>query len=202
MHLCPRMISGCLYALFSMISYQAHGTEVAILAPVGGYTVEDCNECGDICDADISLNEVRNSYKDKERPAGCRPGGHLPPTLIRGLYSSTNRNVCGIPSPTALGYYWVPIDSLKDGTTARLQLLARAQDGKPFGQPRWPNSNQIIETDNSTPNEQHLALCEVHVLSNAVGPPINCGTVAIITPSQIWLRGTDIPPNTTTYGCV
>lgn len=53
----------------------------------------------------------------------------------------------------------------------------------------------IVQSSESTADERHLALCDVPKLSAAIGPPINCKTVAIITPTTTWLRGANPPPN-------
>jgi hypothetical protein len=90
---------------------------------------------------------------------------------------------------TGCYHYWAPANELEDGNTALATLLSRAQTGQPFDIGKTPTV--IVESSKSTPLERHLATCEVVTVSNVAGPPHECETIAIITPSTAWLRASD-----------
>jgi hypothetical protein len=59
-----------------------------------------------------------------------------------------------------------------------------ATDGGVFGQ-----SYVVVEAARKSSKERHLALCQVSQVLSVTGPPRNCATVAILTPTRVWLRG-------------
>ena len=101
------------------------------------------------------------------------------------LKTLTDHNVCDSATEGPY-YYWAPADRFQDGDDALTRLLNRARDGQPF------DGYVIVESDDRIPtDEQHLALCRVSQVSATVGPPRECVTVAIVTPTRTWLRGGD-----------
>lgn len=156
---------------------QVRADKVAIRAPV------ECSEDrASSCGADISLDEAKDSY-------------HKLGSDVSNLKTVTDRHLCD--AFETRDYYWAPLKQFSDGEAAFAVLRSHAQDGKPFNgdlfvesvsRPAF-NGYVIVESDRSTDAEQHLALCSVSQVSHAVGPPQLCGTVAIVTPSETWLRG-------------
>jgi hypothetical protein len=122
--------------------------------------------CGD----DLSLDQARSSYRERR---------NFPKPAI--LQTLTDYNQCD--SIATSNYYWAPIERYSDGEQSLQVLLVRARYGRPF------NGFVIAESDESTDSEQHLALCSVSMVGEAVGPPRDCTTVAIITATETWLRG-------------
>jgi hypothetical protein len=134
--------------------------------------------CGD----DLTLADARETYKSV---AG------------RGaLESMLEGHAC---EAEALGLHrWAPKERVKDGTIAFARFVEHVRDGRLFEQPlphgvRSTGSlgHVAVDSELSTATEQHLALCEVLRVGRAVGPPLNCVTVAIVTPAETWLRTVD-----------
>jgi len=158
------------------------------------------NESAPSCGEDISLEEAKASFEK------VRNG--------ETFFTATDHNVCASPTTTGFYYYWAPVERYVDGKAALELLQKRASTGLPFvrGMKARSDSNTsvlektlervsldspdervIVESNLSTDTEQHLALCDVKVVGDAVGPPTDCVTVAIITPTETWLRGGDSP---------
>lgn len=179
----------------------AQRVNAAIRAPIGCVGGTDgCTSDISLAKAQVSLTEVskrtaacevekkRKRKEGTEKPkrfsqdSGQVPWGSSifgsddPPCLAS---AATSHYLC---ENDAVGYGWATLDLLSDGVAALAALRENASSGVPFG------NFIVVEASESPPNEQHLALCEVRVVGDAVGPPKDCATVAIITPTVTLLR--------------
>lgn len=175
-----------------LFSACAEAATVAIRAPV---VCLGARSCGD----DISLKHAKASYA-KEGRGIMLDARHIPvdqgewrPKSDKYKYLDlvgplkpvpmTDRHICY--DSTALGdyYFWAPVDEFVDGKTALDKLLYMARTGE------TSNGYVVVESDGSTLDEQHLALCTVSSVAGVSGPPQDCVTVAILIPQQTWVRG-------------
>ena len=151
--------------------------EAAILAPV---RCDNAVSCG----KDFTIEEAKRlsvvvppsirAYCLKKHPG-------KPDTC--SLESAALGNSCG-------KYYMARVEDYPNGNAVLTKLIALAENGKPFGA-QGPDRYQIVQSDTSSADEKHLALCLVTEISGIAGPPRDCATVAIITPEGTWLRGID-----------
>ena len=140
------------------------------------------------CGKDISLKEAKASYEifiSDRRFAQT--------TKIR---AATERP-CACSDSQVIGgtCVWAPAEMIDDQVNVVRLLIDRLKKGTPFD--KVPVSEAgglvagakvIVESDNSTDTERHIALCYVELVDDAIGPPHKCVTVAIITPAETWLR--------------
>jgi hypothetical protein len=139
---------------------------------LGIVTQVDCESfIAPSCGVDSTIKAAAEDYE--------RVGDKLPSDSLR-MFTGGAHDICDATWQGAL--IWVPSERIKNGSEAAATLVKLAQTGKVLG------DNQVIVTaSGSKSEEQHLALCSVHRISNVSGPPEDCVTVAIITPSRNWL---------------
>jgi hypothetical protein len=138
--------------------------------------------CGD----DISYEKARNNKVFRLR-SDQRDSPRI---------ALTDHHICERDQTLSDNYYWAPPSELTNGKASLATLIFRAKSGKPFYRPEKYNednkefskTSMIVESDTSTDNERHLALCEVTYINGKSGPPYNCVTVAILTPRETLLR--------------
>jgi hypothetical protein len=94
------------------------------------------------------------------------------------------RHSCQKTEPTSGQYYWAPAVSFTDGDKLTTNVIDLVKTGRIIN-----GSLMLVETSNSKADEQHIALCRVQKIADAVGPPKSCATVAIRTPTTLWVRG-------------
>jgi hypothetical protein len=196
-------------AIFSAAMPFAHAMKVAIRAPIGCVGASpDCSEDISLAEAQKKANDVSASVKTclekkkrtleeqqklekerlREQQEKIAKGLPVAPSIFAPFAqeesclapAATERNIC---SNRSKNYGWAMVHELSDGSEALTRLLKNAESGKPLN-----NHFQIVEASESRPGEQHLALCEVRVINGDPGPPHNCATVAIITPTKTLLR--------------
>jgi hypothetical protein len=92
-------------------------------------------------------------------------------------------DTCGYKKADA--YIWVPVETLSDGKSNIALLTERLQSGAPIDQ------EVTVEATESTSDEKHIARCSVRSVKGLSGPPRECATVAIATPSRTWFRAAD-----------
>jgi hypothetical protein len=194
------LVALCICALLVyLLTASVRRNATAIRAPVN-CSDRNSESVAPSCGEDISLDAAKLSFKTV--------------TNHEKLFTVTEDNVCDSASTIGLYYYWAPVERYEDGSQALELLRKRASTGIPFTRDALnlsdlfmrerlknldPNLLQalkeklpkhvIVESSRSTNEEQHLALCGVSVVGDAVGPPTNCVTVAIITSTETWLRG-------------
>jgi hypothetical protein len=162
--------------------------EVAIRAPVqcvmpqpfGAKTEPIAPSCG----SDQTLAAAQSQYSKflharedcskSENKWAC--GGALQPFAVTYLPCGGGRSL-GSPN------FMAPVSDLPGASAALQSVLESAKTGRPF-----QSSYQIVEAASSTPDEQHLALCDIKMVAGSPTQPRNCETVAIITPGVTWLR--------------
>jgi hypothetical protein len=131
--------------------------------------------------------------RQQEEESKRRVARGEPPLLLQGspLHFTGIDEPCLAPAATeenmcdnhSASYSWATVDQLSNGVEALSAVFERAKTGRPF------NGHLIVaEAAESLPQEQHLALCEVRVINGTVGPPHDCATVAIVTPTVTLLR--------------
>jgi len=150
------------------------------------------------CGHDTSLATVRRSFQmlTKER-ANCN---QLPTISINGVIGTLSIPVPDVygncaPLTTALVddicdspsddyYFWAPAEqfSNRKASLEFLSLQSRSTTGTGLGR-------VFVQASDSPANEQHIAVCKVTEAGNAIGPPLNCVTVAIVLDREIWFRG-------------
>ena len=138
--------------------------------------------------ADISAIDANASYRKKTSLiAKCIRSAQNDhdKQICSTLTALTTTNVCDDRYPLGLFYYWAPISAFRNGEAAFNELRAHAEVGDVF------DSHVIIEAKPRRNGETRFALCDVTSLSNLHGPPFYCGTVAVITDNNIWMRGAD-----------
>ncbi|MCX5855595.1 MAG: hypothetical protein NTZ24_13675 [Deltaproteobacteria bacterium] len=150
--------------------------EAAVLAPV---RCDNAVSCG----KDITIEEAKRlSVVTSATHTDCLK--KHPETLDTcSLKTAVLSNECG-------KNYWAMVEDYPDGKAVLVKLIALAENGKPF-HAWWPGGSQIVQSETSSADEKHLALCRVTEISGIAGPPKECATVAIITPEGTWLRGVD-----------
>ena len=173
-----------------LIHNAARGADVKIRAPVkcpipDFLHLHNAN-LAPSCGSDRDLESVRSGYlkliqarkncSDPNNRWAC--DGELHAFTIS--YPPCNEGNKSLGSPD----FMAPVSDLIDGTSKLQSILKSAKTGEPF-----EGSYQIVEADNSTPNEQHLALCDIRIVAGSSTQPRDCETVAIITPQETWLRG-------------
>lgn len=164
--------------LFSFTQAKSSAQDIGIVAPVRceRSTAPSCGE-------DPTLEEAARYYGqigDKEAVRYYGQTGDKPPsTMLRIITSGDAKCEAHWPSVRV----WAPSEKVKGGNEAAATLVKRARTGEVFG-----DNQVIVEASGSKPEERHLALCSVQRIYNVTGPPEDCITVAIITPSQTWLR--------------
>jgi hypothetical protein len=90
--------------------------------------------------------------------------------------------ICNEPNSDSC-YYWAPASAFPDGELILKSLLHSAETGETV------RGHMILDSAQSASGERHLARCNVRIISGIAGPPQDCATVAIIGPSESWLRG-------------
>jgi hypothetical protein len=82
---------------------------------------------------------------------------------------------------------WARMDDLSDGPSALERLKDALASGKPFSLHR-STGKVLVQASESGRDRQYVAVCTVQIVKGVSGPPFDCETVAIITPSLILLR--------------
>jgi hypothetical protein len=187
------------------VTSTSFAVQVAIKTPVGcPESIGSADEAPAVsCGEDIALIDVVRSHAELiKRRANCpkpaKADNRDSPLKqsedqLRNLFDNsecaplrayTEANAC---RATTLGeYVWMPAGDLPDGEQALQKLLSRAASGQPFGNSVYKEI--IVEAEASHKDETHLALCDVTEVAEILGPPRDCVTVAIITPSKTWVR--------------
>lgn len=169
--------------------------EAALKAPVGcsdsGQAVESrAPSCGD----DISFVEAAaRADQFATFQAACfeqHPNHPRKKSTLEAIFGApclasamTETHVCGAEDTVGDYYVWSDLDSVMDGPKIWTSLSEKVRSGEVFD-----GGFQIVEARDSPPQEQRFALCKVRVIGAAHGPPTNCVTVAIVTPSRTLVR--------------
>lgn len=165
----------------------ADASDSAIRAPVSCGGLPSCNE-------DITVADAARSYA-KHSDSACLQGSTpWERPECTSTVTATDTDICDQPKVMGYYYFWAPVDRFRNGYAALARLLDRARTGRPFSGGRAYMSfgfggYQVVEVTTSTALEKRLALCSVSVVQGQSGPPHDCTTVAIVTPTQTWLRG-------------
>src|SRR5712664_4236825 len=194
--------------------------KVLIRAPIG------CVAEQDNCKADISLAAASKSndqlaarlaqciaakkkkqeeieQKRKEAEGKRKPGELFSDSLVLEfldpfetpcIITTDLTPGCNHDLPGAKSTEWASVEIIKNGIAEVQDLRARAASGE------LANGRIVVETLESKPDEQHLALCSVRAIKGAQGPPDNCTTVAIVTPTLTLLRAELI--ESWNFGCL
>src|SRR5262249_36371683 len=97
-----------------------------------------------------------NEYKAQ------RPSNEYLPRTKRPIYVWSLFDNFNCDDTDARGYSWIPASSSQRGPGELKELRDRAKSGRPFNS-GWPYphgiDHVIVESDDSTEAEQHLALC-------------------------------------------
>ncbi len=138
------------------------------------------------CDSDISLDDAKSSYREITQlipKCVARAKNQKAKIDCRQLFTAIDYNVCDDEKTLGWYHFWAPMEDFADGRAAFARLSQRAMTGQTF------DGHVIVESNSSTKDRRHLALCEVITVSNVSGPPTNCVTVAIVGGGEIWMRG-------------
>ena len=182
MKIYPNCVLLCfLICVLALPRASSFGVELkpAIRAPV---LCDDAPSCGSA----ISLSEAEASFIRGEKLLPQKNREPLPPGLLGPVRPKVkpmiDGHICDSADVLGLYYFWAPMERLPGGRQAFDDMIERLQSGHPF------ESKVYVEASHSRPHERHIALCPVRTIHGRTGPPTNCTTVAIITPSDVWLR--------------
>ena len=137
------------------------------------------------CLSDQKERDQEFAIQQEEDNKATKPG-ELPKFRFHNrihcnVHLDMSRN-CDDEFPGAKGVHWAPVEIIKDGQLQLEKFLARAASTNAV-------DNQIVvEATESKLDEQHLALCDVRTINGKYGPPRNCKTIAIVTPTSKLLR--------------
>jgi hypothetical protein len=190
-----RALSAILFALPLCFSILGLPHPSAIAAEVRMRVPTVCPGCA----LDIEMKQVEASWqKQAERQRVCLATRTEDANRSEFKYGDCDlvpmvfSDICDIRTPTSNYYFWAPAASFPNGPKLAADVLKYLSSSVVFNSKRVHGvlaGQRIMETSASTEDEQHIAICDTRRTAGALGPPTNCGTVAIRTATDVWLRG-------------